>query len=213
VSMIELTSLEAVEGVRMPRQTRAETTMRRIVGAVRKLLQYKDMDAIRIDEVARLAGCSPPSIYARFKDKDTFTGVLFELHMAEMADGTAAFLMPDRWRGRSLPVFAQALADYLLHMYRADRHLYRAVLQCTDPAVRQRFTGTTEHLASQVTAVLRALDGGCGGVDFHRARWALLQMVAALQCSAVLGWLTPDDTIVDAVTPHLADMFARAVGR
>ncbi|MFV3076383.1 TetR/AcrR family transcriptional regulator [Niveispirillum fermenti] len=211
MTLIELAPLGTVHGVRMPRQPRAETTMRRIVGAVRKLLQYKDMDAIRIEEVASLAGCSPPSIYARFKDKDTFTGVLFELHAAEVADGIAAFLAPDRWRGRSLSAFAQALADYLLHLYRADRNLYRAVLQCPDPAVRRRFTQATEHLSAQVAEALRVMDGGAGRIAPDRVRWALLQLVAALQGNAVLGWMAPDDGT--AITPHLAEMFVRAVGR
>lgn len=210
MSTIELAPLEMLDGVRMPRQSRAETTMRRIVAAMRKLLQYKDMAAIRMEEVAALAGCSPPSIYARFKDKDTFTGVLFELHAAEAADGIRAFLAPDRWTGRSLPAFAQALADFLLHHYRADRHLYRAVLQCPDAAVRQRFTAETDAMADRVAGALRALDGGRQTVDFGRVRWALMQMVAALQCNTVLGLMEAD---ADSITPHLADMFARAVGR
>lgn len=213
MNAIELSPLEALDGVRMPRQMRAEGTMRRIVAAVRKLLQYKDLDAIRIDEVAALAGCSPPSIYARFKDKGTFIGVLFELHSTEMADGVAAYLAPERWERRRLEDFAQGLVEFLLHLYRADRYLYRAVLTSPDAGVRKRFTAETERLADQVVSVLRAIDGGRGGVVSDRGRWALLQMIAALQCNAVIGWMLPASGSGDAMAPHLADMFARAVKR
>lgn len=58
------------------RERQAEGTRRRIVQATRQLLEKQGYSGMTIEAIARRAGVSAPSVYAKFKSK---TGILIEL--------------------------------------------------------------------------------------------------------------------------------------
>lgn len=205
---INLADLAGIDGITLPRHKRAEATMHLIVDVVRSLLRQKPLDAITIDEITALAGCSPPSIYARFRDKTTLLSALYRVHTGSLRQTLAAFLEPGRWRRRELGDFAASLARLLARVFEEDRNLYRAVLASPDPALRARVAADMEELARAVRAAVEAIDGSAGQVDREQVRPALLALVAGLHGATVWGWLAEGEAGVDQAT-----LFARAIRR
>ncbi len=67
-------------------QKRSRKTRDKLVKALEKLLYKKSFEDITVAEIAKGAGVSTASIYRRFKNKDAFIPVLFEIYLTRIEE-------------------------------------------------------------------------------------------------------------------------------
>jgi len=147
----------AVEGVVPARQARSEATFLALVDAGRNLLETKTFDQMTISDVAKAAGASVSSFYARFKDKETYFAFIQERAMAEVESDLMAFLdglAIGRIEDSELMI---VLARFWVGIYRKNRGVYRASFKhaSAHPDVWAPFKRTGWRAATLVAAKLR----------------------------------------------------------
>lgn len=116
----------AIEGVVPARQARSEATFLALVNAGRKLLETKTFDQMTINEVAKAAGASVSSFYARFKDKETYFAFIQETAMAEVESELIVFLDGIAVGDIDDNELITALTHFWVGIYRKNRGVYRA---------------------------------------------------------------------------------------
>ncbi|GIW43228.1 MAG: hypothetical protein KatS3mg077_0510 [Candidatus Binatia bacterium] len=142
--------------IRPPRQGRTRETLGRILEAAEDLFSRKGFDRVSVVEVVRSAGTSIGGFYRRFSSKDDLLHALHERFCIEAKATAAAVLDPARWQGVSTPAMFQALADFLIDVYRERRGLFRAFLvrAITDSETNRRNQDLFDFLATKMAALL-----------------------------------------------------------
>ena len=74
------------QGARPIFQKRSQETRDKLVKALENLLHKKSFEELTVSEIAAEAGVSPGSIYRRFKNKEAFIPVLFEIYLVRMEE-------------------------------------------------------------------------------------------------------------------------------
>jgi AcrR family transcriptional regulator len=92
-------------------QKRSTRTLRRILRSATEHLNQRAFDEITVAEICRDAGCSPPSFYQRFKDKEALLHALHERYTTDTIAAVRQFLDPDGWHGRSIEELVRTLAQ------------------------------------------------------------------------------------------------------
>ena len=72
-----------------PKQRRSETTLLRLLEAVRELIADRDYDDVSVEEICQHALVSKSSFYARFPSKAALLQTLFEVYRQEALDTQA----------------------------------------------------------------------------------------------------------------------------
>ena len=72
-----------IEGVRPVKQLRARRSRDRMLDAGQRLVVERAVDAERVADLARAAGCSVGAFYLRFRDKDAFFNALIAQYLSE----------------------------------------------------------------------------------------------------------------------------------
>lgn len=146
-----------IDGVVPARQARSEATFLALVEAGWRLLKTKTFDEMTIGDVAKAAGASVGSFYARFKDKETYFAFIQERAMSEVEARLAAFL--DR-----LPVGRMAddvlvgeIARFWVGIYSSNRGVYRASFKhaSSRPDIWAPFKRTGWKVATSLAGKLR----------------------------------------------------------
>jgi len=169
------------DAVTAPRQERSQRTLERILRALGELLAEKSFDRISMAELARRAGCSVTSIYARFKDKGSMIAALHESFRDEAITGIDAYLAPERWRGATADAIVAETTATLVSVYDQQRHLMRAVLLTDDPQVYARAASLEQHIAERLVALLPVAAGVSAEVFRARVRFGVRVVLAVLE--------------------------------
>lgn len=115
-----------IKGIIPARQARSEATFGALVDAGRKFLETKTFDEMTIGEVAKSAGASVSSFYARFKDKETYFAFIQERAMTEVEEDLAGFLATLSVDPRDDRLLIAKVARFWVNIYRKNRGVYRA---------------------------------------------------------------------------------------
>lgn len=110
-------------------QARSQETLERILDATHQLLTKKSFREISISDIARAARTSPPSIYARFENKQALLGAIFARYATAQRILVAELLDPDHWKGVPLSVILGQTFPVLVERYRERQGLIRAFLE------------------------------------------------------------------------------------
>lgn len=147
----------ALDGVVPARQARSEATFVALVDAGRKLLETKTFEQMTIGEVAKAAGASVSSFYARFKDKETYFAFIQERAMAEVEADLAAFLDGLAVGEIDDDELIAELARFWVRIYRSNRGVYRASFKhaSAHPDIWAPFKQTGWRAAGLVAARMR----------------------------------------------------------
>lgn len=123
------------QGALPAKQKRSELTRTKLLTSLENLLKQKTFEEISITEIAAGAGVAPATIYRRFKNKEAFIPVIFEIYLQrleEWSQSPEAQLEPqdlgDLHNGMKL--IAQAVWEQLTR----QSHILRAVFT----SMRQR---------------------------------------------------------------------------
>ncbi len=114
--------------IRPPRQARSQATLDRLLDAAEDLLNEKGWEDTGVAEVARRAGSSVGSFYARFHDKDAMLNALHERFVQEAVATSESIFDPERWRGASIAAITSELVRFQVGIHSARVGLFRALL-------------------------------------------------------------------------------------
>jgi len=183
-----LEEIGRVEGWIMPAmQARSRRTLGDLLDAARELLNEKPFDEITVAEICRLAGCSPPSFYQRFRDKEALLHAIHEQYRAETVDLIRSFLQPELWSGRTIDEFVDALVRGLLYLEGRAGGLRTTTVRRSHPTTgssgdsgdrfAERLRGIREELYTQLARVLNALRSQVDHPDPERAARFLIRLI------------------------------------
>jgi AcrR family transcriptional regulator len=110
-------------------QLRSQETLARILDATERLLTERSFQSISVAEIAKAAGASPPSLYARFENKQALLGALFERHAAAQRVWIKQILAAEVWRDVPLAAMLRQTLPAIVEVYRAKQGLIRAFLE------------------------------------------------------------------------------------
>ena len=143
--------------------------------ALRRVLEDKPLDQIRVRELTALCGIRRQSFYYHFPD----VHALFSWSLQQEAAALAA-----RWEGCC--TWRQAVTDLLLHIGE-NRSYYRAILDCRgEQGLRALLREPLGALLAQTQDYYRRRCGGVGDRDAERAQLACGE---ALVFSLAESWI------------------------
>ncbi len=170
-------SPSAIDG----RRERKLKAMRRVQGAALALFERRGFDAVTIEEIARAAEVSAPTVYRGFGTKEQL--VLWDEYDPMLLEAVEARL-PSRSLRKSV---LEALIACLAEIYASDRAriLRRAKLIVSQPAL---LAASSAQLAHLERALASAFLGGRACKSAFEAEVKAGAIVAALAC-AVNHWV------------------------
>jgi AcrR family transcriptional regulator len=183
-----LEEIGRVEGWIMPAmQARSRRTLGDLLDTARELLNEKPFDEITVAEICRLAGCSPPSFYQRFRDKEALLHAIHEQYRAETHELIRSFLQPELWAGRSIDDFVDALVRGLLYLEGRAGGLRITTVRRSHPSTgsdddsnerfAERLRGIREELYGELERVLEALRSQFDHPEPERASRFLIRLI------------------------------------
>jgi TetR/AcrR family transcriptional repressor of mexJK operon len=203
---------------RIPR-TRAEPPRERVARVARELFVAKGFEGVSIDEIARSAGVSKPTIYAHFGDKER----LF-LHILERAcEKLIAPLVAEDSREKPI---AEVLHAHARHYARAvldpeviALHRLFAAEAVRFPDLSRRYYEKGPETAHRALAAFldeRVAAGEIACADTDTAAWHYASLIIAAARTRLLfrvdeapDWAVIDDQSAKAVAMFLAGVGAR----
>ncbi len=204
-----------LEWVKAPRQARSQETLERLLDAAEAIIIEGGIDAATVAEVARRAGSSVGSFYARFADKEALLRCMLERFHEQAIATTDAVLVPPRWDGVELGDALETMLLFMMRVLRERRRLMVAMLTraAGDPTLAALGIRLHDHITEKLLAVLRhrgdALDHPQPEVAVRMAAWLVL---AAME-SRVLYGSGGEERLPDAlVAGELARMALRYIG-
>jgi AcrR family transcriptional regulator len=105
-------SLDQTSLRRMPSQRRSRERVERMLGCAAELIASKGSDAMRMSEVARLAGVSIGSLYQYFPDKSAIVRTLAEHYNVECRKCIAEAFAPVTSMDALCDAFARLIDEY-----------------------------------------------------------------------------------------------------
>ena len=144
--------------VRPPQQARSQETLERLLDAAEHLVAEKGFEDTPVAEVARRAGSSVGSFYARFQDKDALLHALYERYYEQAIATADAALEPARWEGAQIPEILAAVVRFLVSIYREQAGLIRAfvVRNHSDAEFQARRERLSHYVNERLSALLLA---------------------------------------------------------
>jgi AcrR family transcriptional regulator len=208
-----LEEIGRVEGWIMPAmQARSRRTLGDLLDTARELLNEKPFDEITVAEICRLAGCSPPSFYQRFRDKEALLHAIHEQYRVETLDLIRSFLRPELWEGRSIDDFVDALVRGLLYLEGRAGGLRTTTVRRSHPSTgadddsndrfAERLRGIREELYGELARVLDALRSQFDHPEPERASRFLIRLIQGtvarhFEAPHLESHPTPTDEFVD----------------
>ncbi len=139
-------------------QVRSRETLERILDATQHLLDRRPFREITIAEIAKNANTSPPSIYARFENKQALLGALFERHAVAQRALIERLFELDRWQSVPLAATLRQTLPVMVAAYRAKQGLIRAFLEhaSEDARFREAWSEVGDLIVKRVTQLVMA---------------------------------------------------------
>ena len=160
-------------------QERSRLTLEAIVRSAVRLLNEKPFDEITVSEICRDAGCSPPSFYQRFRDKEALLHAIHEKYTADSIALIRQFLEPNAWESERVEKLVHALAQTLLAMESHSGGLRVTAVRrsYSDAHFAERIRTIRAELYSHLAAVLRQLEHQTSVSDPERAARFLVRLI------------------------------------
>ncbi|MCA9620818.1 MAG: TetR/AcrR family transcriptional regulator [Myxococcales bacterium] len=155
-----MTTPRTLEWIKPPLQARSQKTMERLLDAAEALIAEGGIEQVTVAEVARRAGSSVGSFYARFSDKEALVRTVLERFGSQALATAAAVLEPSRWHGVAVEDALLAMMRFMLQIVRERRSLIVASLvrAAHDDEVYALGQALQEHIATHLHGLL--LDRG-----------------------------------------------------
>ncbi len=132
--------------IHAPKQTRSQETLNRILDAAEAILEEKSFQAASVLEIAKRAGSSVGSFYARFETKEALLHVLDERFTQEATLTAHNNLDYRKWENKSLEEVIRMLISFLIQIYRKKRGMLRAVVLHVRLTADEKFQNTGKRL-------------------------------------------------------------------
>jgi len=190
------------------RQARSERTRDRLLEAARQTVIEKGFEGAGVVEIAERAGCSPATIYRRFRHREGLMRALFELVMEEWEATRAEAVDSKRWTGASILEILEGYLRFALVGGPSPalmRALVRMGMQDAEPG--ERLAEQQRLTRAGVAALLLARSGEIGhprpaeAVDFTIAMLAsiLRERQIGAPCDTHLASLSFDEFLSEAL--------------
>lgn len=165
--------------IRPARQQRSQRVLEAILDATLRLLNEKPFDEIRVVEVCERAGCSPPSFYRRFRDKEALLHAVHERHVALVVEGVSQLLRPERWEGHPL---SEAIRNFVQGMVEVESQITGLRITATrraaaDRRFAERIGRIRGALFSGLRELLQAHSSECALGDPETAASFLVRLI------------------------------------
>lgn len=137
-------------------QDRSRRTLERILDATERLLAVKPFREITVAEIAREAGASLSSLYARLADKQALLGAVYERHAHSQRERIDQLFAIQRWKGVCLATVLRSTFPLIVAGYRERQGLIRAFLeQATDDArFREHWSEVGRFIVARVSQLV-----------------------------------------------------------
>lgn len=204
-----------VPGVTLPRQARSRESFRRMLEAAWELLALGGTEGVTVQEVVRRADVGVGSFYARFESREALLLYLHDRLWSDAERWWAAFLAPDRWRGRSPAVVVGEVSRVLVRThFRREAHLRAFWARAVAHPAERLMERSAEWDALFVDGMGRLLDARADAVGHpepaRAGRLGAFHLLATLRghlffpdSVAVPGLLTLEDLIVETIRAYL----------
>ncbi len=160
-------------------QERSRQTLEAILAAALRLLNEKPFDDITVSEICRNAGCSPPSFYQRFRDKEALLHAIHEKYTADSVALIRQFMEPEAWEGEGVEKLVRTLVETLLAMESHSGGLRITAVRrsFSDDHFADRIRVIRAELYGHLAAVLERLDAQTQAADPERAARFLVRLI------------------------------------
>jgi AcrR family transcriptional regulator len=137
-------------------QPRARATRDALLAAARELLRDRDWEAVSVAGLAAANGLSVGSFYGRFRDKESFFGLLQQQVCAEWLERGRALLAAARADARPAGRLVADISTAYIMLMREDAGFVRAALKhaSTHPGTWTPIKGTGETYVNEIVPVL-----------------------------------------------------------
>jgi AcrR family transcriptional regulator len=160
-------------------QERSRLTLEAIFRSALHLLNEKPFDEITVSEICRSAGCSPPSFYQRFRDKEALLHAIHEKYTADSIALIRQFMQPDTWGGEPVEKLVHALVQTLLAMESRSGGLRVTAVRrsFSDERFAERIRTIRTELYAHLAALLRRLQEQIDAPNPERAARFLVRLI------------------------------------
>ena len=143
---------------RAAQQDRSRRTLEQILAAAERLMAKRPFHSISVAEIAKEAGASISSLYARFADKEALLGAIYESHARHQRELVDRLFCPQRWEGMPLAQIVRQSFPVMVAGYRARQGLIRAFMEQASQDVRFRDTWGEigDYIAERITRLVLA---------------------------------------------------------
>ena len=168
-----------------PKQQRSEEKLQRMLEAARTLLEDSSFEELSVQKVARHAGCSVGTFYARFADKDALLDSLDELYTRDLIREFEE--LASRWSESAFTLSEKVhqAAAFLVEFHRQRRGVVRALILQARLRPGGRFGERTKRMVSFTPGIVRSMlehAGELGHSNAKRAaRFGLIQALTTVR--------------------------------
>jgi AcrR family transcriptional regulator len=185
-----MTGTPELRWVRPPRQARSQETLDRLLDAAEALVAEKGFGDATVAEIARRAGSSVGSFYARFPDKESLLFALYDRYFEQATATADAALDPGRWARAGVADVVRSVVPFLVRIYRERAGLIRAFVQRNhaDDGFRARQERLSHYVSERLSALLLARRGEIAHPDPARAiAFGLTLTVSTIESVILFG--------------------------
>lgn len=160
-------------------QERSRRTLEAILRSALRLLNEKPFDEITVAEICRDAGCSPPSFYQRFHDKEALLHAIHEKYTADAIALIRKFLQPNAWEKERVEKLVRALVQTILVMESRSGGLRNTAVRrsFSDERFATRVRVVRTELYVHLASVLQRLEEQTTTTDPDRAARFLVRLI------------------------------------
>jgi len=204
-----------LEWVKPPLQARSQKTMERLLDAAEAMITDEGIDGATVAEIAKRAGSSVGSFYARFNDKEALVRTVLERFTTQAEATATAVLEPGRWDGVPVREALIAMVRFMLQVVEERRGLIVALLvrSTRDPDLN----ALGQRLHDRITLHLHGLIAQRGHAVSHpdpetAIRVAVWMVLSSMETRVLYDEGAGIELSDETVAAEVAEMIIRYVG-
>lgn len=204
-----------LEWVKPPLQARSQKTMERLLDAAEAMITDEGLEGATVAEIAKRAGSSVGSFYARFSDKEALVRTVLERFTTQAQATATAVLEPSRWEGVPVREALVAMVRFMLQVVEERRGLIVALLvrSANDPELN----ALGQRLHEIITLHLHGLIALRGHRVSHpdpetAVRIAVWMVLSSMETRVLYDEGSGMDLPDERVAAEVAEMIIRYVG-
>jgi AcrR family transcriptional regulator len=203
--------------IQAPKQERSRRTFSSLLDATRELLAASDFDDILVSDITRRAGVSTGSFYARFPDKFALLLALQERSLAEIREGLARQLDPDKWADKPLGATVAEMIRSLVEIPGRHVPIFKAALFGArhEPLLAVRVTEITEFKVELISRLVLSKEAEIGVADPAVVAVSGARMIEAiLQHRRIRAYVETKPYFIpdDSLCRELSEMYLSYLG-